>query len=80
MYKGKDVQANLNVTVYKAEIYKCYVNIYFGGLIFLDFLLVVWLNWCIIKTQGCGEGVGGVCLKVHDFNSQLETHNKKYVN
>jgi len=34
IYKGKDVQANLNVTVYKAEIYKCYVNIYFGGLIF----------------------------------------------
>lgn len=28
IYKGKDVQADLNVTVYKAEIYKCYVNVY----------------------------------------------------
>jgi len=34
IYQGKDVQRNLNVTVYKAEIYKCYVNVYFGGLIF----------------------------------------------
>jgi hypothetical protein len=34
IYKGENVQANLNVTVYTAEIYKCYVNVYVGGLIF----------------------------------------------